>query len=135
MDSLWKPENTSVRLKVDSTMSFTNLIPAMIPLNPAPMATTLIGLYSSTEKFPSLNLHLSSPAFPAGLSGLSEIVLVIWCQRCVAESIHDPGFCRVYKCKGEAAPQSGDHSSISYLNAHSSQRKYRGKIFCLRPLA
>lgn len=30
-------------------------MPARIPLNPAPMQTTLMGLYSSIEKSPSLN--------------------------------------------------------------------------------
>ena len=34
----------------------THRIPARIPLNPAPMTITLIGLYSSIEKLPKVNL-------------------------------------------------------------------------------
>src|ERR1700733_1741781 len=52
----------------------------MIPLNPAPMATTLIGLYSSTAKSPSLNLPVSSPAFSAGLSGSGGTPVMVYCR-------------------------------------------------------
>ena len=48
------------------------LMPARMPLNPAPMTMTLMGLYSSMEKSPRVNLPSGWTSSPFALGGMRE---------------------------------------------------------------